>query len=547
MTEDSFEMKAVQLPENEGTMPTICHHGSTAENSTELHELEKKWRQETQLMFEGMPWYKRPSKTVLYMVLSLYTLSFTILLGPLIVLMLESICSVSDTSVIHKRMPMGNIPECKDSHSQETLSNIQTVLSSISGILGFVLSGKYGQWSDVYGHVFVFKVFSVINVIYIIALLCYFEIYGGYNKSLMVLVVSVGFLNGGVMTLIANGASYLNDLVTAEERTVSISLLMSFVYTMLGFGPLLGSLAIKFSGGDSIVVLYLALVFGTLSLILILTVLIETRHPEAQRLAREKYYLKTIGEDGGSLKEQIVRSLKSFFHPLKRFWLPRTPSGSTLPRRNLLMLVFIDTLVMCSTVGTMHTVTLYAMLRYHWSSVELGYYMSLTGFGKAFVLLIVAPVFVKLMTNKLRVQVNPVSVDSMDKTSIVISTLFVFSACLVILLSKSEKGAYISAILQSLAGLISPTIQSSVVKYSSNTTAGEMFGAMALLRHLAMLVAPVFFLQVYRVTVETWPQCFLFVATCLSILAMVLAIFGLKIDDGESDVHAPLLADGEDA
>lgn len=547
MTEDSFEMKAVQLPENEGTMPTICHHGSTAENSTELHELEKKWRQETQLMFEGMPWYKRPSKTVLYMVLSLYTLSFTILLGPLIVLMLESICSVSDTSVIHKRMPMGNIPECKDSHSQETLSNIQTVLSSIYGILGFVLSGKYGQWSDVYGRVFVFKVFNVINVIYIIALLCYFEIYGGYNKSLMVLVVSVGFLNGGVMTLIANGASYLNDLVTAEERTVSISLLMSFVYTMLGFGPLLGSLAIKFSGGDSIVVLYLALLFGTLSLILILTVLIETRHPEAQRLAREKYYLKTIGEDGGSLKEQIVRSLKSFFHPLKRFWLPRTPSGSTLPRRNLLMLVFIDTLVMCSTVGTMHTVTLYAMLRYHWSSVELGYYMSLTGFGKAFVLLIVAPVFVKLMTNKLRVQVNPVSVDSMDKTSIVISTLFVFSACLVILLSKSEKGAYISAILQSLAGLISPTIQSSVVKYSSNTTAGEMFGAMALLRHLAMLVAPVFFLQVYRVTVETWTQCFLFVATCLSILAMVLAIFGLKIDDGESDVHAPLLADGEDA
>ncbi|CDR39977.1 CYFA0S04e01134g1_1 [Cyberlindnera fabianii] len=547
MTEDSFEMKAVHLTENEGTMPTICHHGSTAENSTELHELEKKWRQETQLMFEGMPWYKRPSKIVLYLVLSLYTLSFTILLGPLIVLMLESICSVSDTSVIHKRMPMGNIPECKDSHSQETLSNIQTVLSSISGILGFVLSGKYGQWSDVYGRVFVFKVFSVINVIYIIALLCYFEIYGGYNKSLMVLVVSVGFSNGGVMTLIANGASYLNDLVTAEERTVSISLLMSFVYTMLGFGPLLGSLAIKFSGGDSIVVLYLALLFGTLSLILILTVLIETRHPEAQRLAREKYYLKTIGEDGGSLKEQIVRSLKSFFHPLKRFWLPRTPSGSTLPRRNLLMLVFIDTLVMCSTVGTMHTVTLYAMLRYHWSSVELGYYMSLTGFGKAFVLLIVAPVFVKLMTNKLRVQVNPVSVDSMDKTSIVISTLFVFSACLVILLSKSEEGAYISAILQSLAGLISPTIQSSVVKYSSNTTAGEMFGAMALLRHLAMLVAPVFFLQVYRVTVETWTQCFLFAATCLSILAMVLAIFGLKIDDGESDVHAPLLADGEDA
>lgn len=522
-----------------------------------IRDLENSWFEESQEYFQTLSWWKRPSKRILFTILSIHTLSFTVVMGPLVILMLNSICSVPSNeptnsnstemsmgtnmiSNLLRRMDMGGgtpaaDSSCKNKDSQKIISNIQSILSILSGVLGFLLSGKFGQLSDKYGRVWVFKIFSIINLIYTILLIVYFDVYGSYNETWMILILSISFLTGGAMTLIANGNSYLNDITLAKDRTVAISIFMSCIYTVIGAGSLISSFTIKIANENTNSVLYASLLFSILSTVLIFTILPESRHPEAMSLAKERYAKKETEHCGFSTSNfgdklyGYINSLVGFFRPIKRLWLPRTEFGSIIPRMNVISLVFIDVFSMAATFGTMHVLILYAVLKYKWTGVEIGYYMSISGFGRSFVLLFIAPVVVKLLESRDYFKVYTASVDKLDKFTLNISLLFVFLSCLCLLFVNNSTGVYLSVILQSLSGMISPTIQSTVAKYSNKIESGEMFGAMALVRHIAMLILPVFFLQVYSHTVDVYPELFLYIPFTGSIITLLVSLLCLKV------------------
>lgn len=535
-------------------------HGNNVAHDGHVSELEEKWFQESQKKFSEMKWYLKPRKATLCVILALHTLSFTILMGPMMVLMLRNICNVkapmegrsdrydghlphvahvahnmsSHSHVGHMSMGMGNM-KCNNPKSQQELSNVQSILSILSGVLGFALSGKYGQLSDKYGRVFVFKILSLINLGNSACLIIYFQFHKTYSKTLMILFSSVGFFSGGIMTLISNGNGYLNDIVTSREKTIAISILMSSVYVMLGFGSLIGSFAIKISHGNNMVPLYLSLLFAAMSTVLIFTVLSETRHPDALRAAWENQKAKENSQASSKsilkLASRLWAAMEYLFRPIGRLWLPRTVDGSSIPRINVICLVLIDVFNMAATVGTFHVMVLYCILRYQWTGVEIGYYMSMGGFGRALVLITIAPLTLKLLEKKFNMKILPHSVDRIDRICIIISLIFVLSSWISVLGIDSGSGVYMSGVLQSLSGMVSPTIQSAVIKYSSKTDAGEMFGALALVRHLAMLCLPVFFLQVYSHSVDKAQSLFLYIPLVGSVVTLILAIMFLRVQE----------------
>jgi len=519
----------------------LLHEGENIEEfeySNRLKEMEDVWQLESQTYFDSLKWYMRPSRHIIYTILSIHVLALTCSAAPLMMLMLENICT---------SYPKHNLPpyECDRPEAQKVLSNVQSTLAIIAGVLGFILSGKYGQLSDRYGRVFVFKIFSIIQLAYISGLLIYFTYYGDqFHEIILILIASIGFLSGGIMSLVATGNSYLNDIISAKERTISISWLMSIVYSTLGFGPLIGSFLVKVSRGNNLAPLFGSLACTLTSTILVYTMMIETKHPEARRLAQELYEKKRDKHlkyhENRILNFLMIQSenLMSFFYPIKRLWIPKTYiKKSSIPRYNVVTLILVDVFNMGCTVGTMHVMILYCMLRYKWTSVEIGYYMSIGGFGRAAVLLLIAPTFLKVLEKNFGYKILTDSVDKLDKTSIMISLCFVLMSSLSIFLFDSSFGIYLSGVLQSLSGLVSPTIQSSVIKYSNKTDAGEMFGAMALVRHAAMLVMPVFFLQIYSHTVDFNPVFFNFVPFVGSVLTLSLTTFVLRVyeEDNETD------------
>lgn len=558
-----------------------CGHSMARECAEEdadyyrnIKAIEGEWYEESQERFANAKWYARPSKSIMYFAVSIHSLSSTILMGPLVILMLESICKKETVAVVHhhgaggmdmsgghgnssggdgggmnmalfKRMDMGGggkmgtIEGCKNTNSQQDLSDVQTILSILSGVLGFSLSGKFGQLSDRFGRVYVFKIFSVINLIHSVCLIVYFQFFKSYHEFWMILLLSTTYFSGGVMSLIANGNSYLNDIVKTEDRTVSISLLMSFVYTTLGVGPLVGSFAVKISGGSNILTLYLSVAFGLISTVIIFTILKESRHPAAMELAKDLYLKKNATRYHSNIFVNFIlgtfQSILTFFKPIKRLWIPRTRSGSIIPRINVLTLVFIDNFNMAVTIGTMSPLILFSIWKYKWTSVEIGYYMSIGGFGKALVLLLFAPVFFRLLQTRLGFNVNGNSVDMVDKISIFSSLIFVTLSLILVVSINNSSGVYLSSVLQSLSGMISPVTQSAIAKYSNKTEAGEMFGAIALIRHLSMLVFPIIFLQIYSHTIKINAKLFLYLPLVVSFFTIVASMLGLKSDERKTD------------
>ncbi|BAP70000.1 MFS 1 [Kluyveromyces marxianus] len=516
-----------------------------------LKVLEQRWFEETQVNNMNLKWYQRPTKTLLFLVLTLHTLSFTILMGPLVILMLQNICTKEAPTIIHhhgsggmkmptnkfKRMEMGGsagtggLEGCKNENSQEILSNVQSILSFISGILGILMSGKYGQLSDRFGRIFVLKILGLINLINSFCAIIYFHFFKQYHQFWMILLLSPGYFSGGIMTIIANGNSYLNDIVTPQHRAASISVLMSLVYCALGIGPLIGSLIVKHSG-NNMIPLFFSIGFGGISTLLSFSVLKESRHPEALRLSKELYQQRSIEPQHSNMLLKyihvVLNSVSSFFTPLKSLWLPKTETGSLIHRVNVLTLLFVDNFNMAVTIGTMSPIILFSIWKYNWTSVDIGYYMSIGGFGKAFVLLVFAPTLLSILTNRCRFNVNPYSVDSIDRFTILSSLIFVSVSLLVVICINDPSGVYISSILQSLGGMISPVTQSAIAKYSNVTNSGEIFGAIALVRHVSMLIFPPLFLQIYSHSIKFSAKFFLFVPLVVSLMTIAVSLFGLK-------------------
>ncbi|CDO95205.1 unnamed protein product [Kluyveromyces dobzhanskii CBS 2104] len=536
----------------------ICCNSNNLSYDKSLLEKESAWLIESQQKYMELKWYQRPTKRILYLILTLHTMTSTILMGPVVMLTLQNICTFETIPVTHhhgsggmsmtgnmRRMNMGggvgSPDECKNKNSQEALSSVQSILSLISGILGCFLSGKYGQLSDRFGRVFVFKIFSLINLLYSFCLVIYFTFFKTYHKLWMIVFLSVGYLSGGIMTLIANGNSYLNDIVKAEKRTVSISVLMSVIYTSLGVGPLLGSFIVKTTGNNNMIPLYISSVLGTVTTVLTFILLKESRHTQAMALANEIYIKKNSTKNrNDSVFSFVLGSLQgvlSFLTPIRRLWLSKTPTGSIKPRVNVLTLVFIDNLNMAVTIGTMSPIILLSIWKYNWTSVEIGYYMSISGFGKALVLLAFAPAIFTLLQRRSGITVNPHCVDSIDKIIIFFSLIVVILSLLVVVCVNSSTGIYLGIVLQSLSGMISPVTQSAIAKYSSNTEVGEMFGAIALVRHLGMLIFPILFLQIYSHTIKFNAKLFLYVTLFVSVVTVFASIVGLNSYNRQEEVN----------
>lgn len=509
-----------------------------------LETLEAKWFEEAKEEQSLLPWYKRPNKTVLYLVVTFYTISFTILLSPLMVLMIKNACVLPGSqeilgsnsgesgmsmsmSNLFKRMDMGggnpSKELCPNKSVYKTVSNIQTILSMISGLLGFVLSSKFGQLSDRFGRVYVFKIFSIINTLHSFGLIFYFQIYSDYNKFLMIFFLSIGYFSGGIMTLISNANGYVCDIDEIENRTVSISILMAIIYLSLGIGPLLSSFLIKASGNT--LVMWISFLCAGISTLLVYTLLKESKNEKSLQMANQRYHDKY-----DTSKLEIMKSITTCFKPIKRLWLPRLENGSLVPRINVLILVVTDMIQMAACVGMMHILILYCISKFNWTGVEIGYYTSITGFGKCFVLLVIQPLLYKLLIKKYNYKVNTSSVDGIDKILILCSMFFIFISLLLIVLTKTPSIIYLSAVLQSLAGMISPIIQGAIVKYSSQTESGEMFGVIAVTRHLQMFLIPVLLLQVYSATLDKLPRFVFWLPISGSLICLILGLFYLKTD-----------------
>lgn len=524
----------------EQTGITVLEHAiaeDATENEDEEGSEELAWMREARSRHASQSWYKRPGLSILCLALILAALADTLIISPNIVLIIRKICEGTavegDTEV--------DMANCDMAQVQELLSGLQSVIMILSGIIGTLTSGKLGELSDRFGRIRIFQYMAIVRILAITAVGYAVLPSTPYNKYLIITANCVTSF-ASVITLIANGGSYISDIIEPEGRTLAISILMSTIYGSMGVGPLVGSLVIKLSGGNTYTPFLLAYVAAFAFLALCSLLMIEPRHANAlkksqSRFLKRKQSMASLrsSESAASVgfgKYQLIKFL-DFFSPLKKLWMEPTVAGSLVPRYTVVLLIVMDVLFLSSTAASMPALVLYSTYVYKWDSVMLGYFISFSGVGRALVLLVISPVLLHYL--KKIYQPLKGSIDEIDITSLRGSLFFVaLSIVLAMLINNKEgNGLLVFAFFQALSAIFSPTLQASVVKYCSRSATGEVFGAIALIRTFVMLVCPPILLGIYGNTVSSKPKTFMIVPLALSITAIIISLFLRIVRDPE--------------
>ncbi|CDO92315.1 unnamed protein product [Kluyveromyces dobzhanskii CBS 2104] len=547
---DTERNVSAQRYTDEGLEFAVENTGVTLLESTIVDEPEEgesdeiRWLRENRLNHQKMKWWSRPSLIYLCVILSAVGLTDTLTIAPYTLLSMRKICE----SIAQSNDEWGadGSPICNPSKVQEKLSGITSIVFLINGIAGTLLSGKLGELSDRFGRVPIFIYIASIKAVGLIIMLCVFYTKNSFPRTLFIIGQCVPSFGGSVITLIANGNSYISDITEPELRPIYISFLMSTIYGSMGLGPFLSSLLVKSSGGNNLVPIWLALgLAGTLVLVC-LFIMSESRHEMAKLKSQTKFMKRrqsidsirsqSSGTSSGSnrpltmLKYTFLQFF-DFFSPVRKLWIAPTAAGSLVPRYMVLLLVGIDVIFVISTAAAVPTIILAFVFMFGWGSEQLGYFVSFLGLGKAAALLFMAPLILHLLKKKFKTL--PSSIDYTDMIILRVSVVFILLSLVALVTIKSESSAYIFVFFQILASMLSPTIQSTVVKYGSKSATGELFGAMALIRSFAMMVLPSMFLKVYSKTVKINPLFFIYIPLVLSVAACIMTLFLKVVDDPE--------------
>lgn len=546
--EDSPE--SAQEYTNEGLEYVAENTGVAILESTLVDEEEEgetdetRWLRESRLHHETLKWWSKPSLVYLCVILVSISLTDTLVLAPFTLLSMKKICESIAQS--NNEWSIDGSPVCDPSKVQEKLSGLTSIIFLINGVAGTLLSGKLGELSDRFGRVPIFVYVGSIKAIGLVIMLYVYHTKNVFHTSLFIIGQCVPSFGGSMITLIANGNSYISDIVEPELRPIYISFVMSSIYGSIGLGPFLSSILVKLSHGDNFVPIWVALGLAVSLTLVCAFLMSESRHEMARLKSQTKFLRRRESINsarsrqsdmaGGANRSYTVLKYTAlqffdFLSPVKNLWIAPTAAGSLVPRYMVLLLVGIDIMFVISTAASIPAIVLAFVFMFGWSSEQLGYFVSLMGLGKAAALLVLAPLALHLL--KKRFKTLSKSVDHTDMVVLRVSSFFILLSLVVLVISRSESAAYVYVLLQILGSMLSPTVQSTVIKYGSKSSTGELFGAMALIRSCAMMVMPSLFLKLYSRTVNLDPLFFVYIPLVLCIGACLMTAFLKIVDDPE--------------
>lgn len=472
--------------------------------------------------------FRRPSLFILSILVFLFGFSEMLYLTPFITLTINKICRGIHAS------------SCDSKEVQMYMSQIGSTTLIYSGIISTLMSGKWGRWSDHYGRVKIFGYMGLIRVIGNLLHLLALSSCVPFNKWLIILSATVNSISGGMFAFFGNANSYINDIVEPEDRIFSISFVTSLMQITTGIGPLTGSLLVKWYNGNDSVPIYVAIAAGILFTVLCFTIVIEPRHHLWLEYTREQFTIKQM-ELYQEFNNDIINSsstlwfkvqrygkyhltkLVDFLEPFKQLWLKDKPSSV---KWNVLLLVTIDILFGSVMMGIMPSFLLFCTYKYHWKSVELGYFISFCGITNGITLFLSSHYGMNSMKNVIKT--NPNNVDKLDKVSIGMSLIFLtVSNLFMIRFSNYSKIIIIFVILRSLSKICGPIAEAAIMKHYKKTgkNTGQVFGAIALLNSLSMLIVPPILLRIYGFTISIGPELFLYFPLTCCLIALISCYF----------------------
>ncbi|TGJ85071.1 hypothetical protein E0Z10_g3713 [Xylaria hypoxylon] len=512
--------------------------------------------------FMGLPWWKTPTVYWLIGPYFLFTLAFGGLLVPKIELIVTLVCRhyFAEQQILdpgNTVLPVtigGSNPQCNSAPVHKNVAAFTLVLSALAGGLSAFTAPKLGSLSDRYGRTRLLVIAScggIVNETITILAAKYPDV---VDYRFLILGSFFDGITGSFTAVSVLGNSYVSDCTPPSKRGVGLGYLQACLFTGLAFGPILAG---KFTvwTGSILSIFYVALVCHVIVISFLWFVVPESLSKKRRMTAQEKHQADQETMQAvlpGSVERVFESRLPAWLASDKlRTWLvillsanPLAPLKMFVPsgqenrrlRRNLLLLGFIDTILISSTLGAGTVLILYAKFMFSWETLESSRFISIVSFFRVIVLLVIFPTvnyFFRIrplrreqeVSGNFRIEETHSGADNLDVWLLRLSLLCDTIGILGYVFVRTEELFVLSAVCTSFGGLASATIQAAMTKQVPAEQVGSMLGAMGLLHAVSRVIAPIIFDGIYATTIETFPQAFVVVLASLFGLSIFASLF----------------------
>ncbi|KAJ7707652.1 major facilitator superfamily domain-containing protein [Mycena rosella] len=430
------------------------------------------------------------------------------------------------------------IDDCQSPAAQARASKIQASVITIMNVLSSASTGLWSQWGDVQGR----KIIFCVSIVGFITMELVFLLVSGSIPSLtsrgetFILVGPVlEGLCGGLSVFNGVVHAYISDCTPDGSRSRIFSAIQGIMFVGLAIGPWIAGVLISFTNLGPYSLFYISIVIQLALLMYIIFLFPESLRSKVQPSSRLDVVERAspVTSRKKSLADVIKQFLVALVSPITIF-VPRTvdDGASSWKDYNLTLMGGALFLYIIST-AVYPLKYLYGQHTYSWSSVQLGYYMSLLWISRAINLLVILPVIISYFKPKIpatgasspesvalelqfdkRLAQASLSVDALADLLVAISP----SSSQVSFIAYSCLSAYTSGGNPALHSLGAVCLHA--LGHGSET--GRLFGALGVLSAVAHTISPTIFALTYSLTVSTYPKTIFYVAAGLLFTAVLL-------------------------
>ncbi|KAK6463062.1 major facilitator superfamily domain-containing protein [Scheffersomyces coipomensis] len=498
------------------------------------------WLREQRTLNKTTHWLKRPSVIMLGIIPFLFALATSSGESTRQVITLKLACNF----LSEKDENGGIIKQCNATDAQLLMSNLQMCFSVCSGIITLIASGKIGPLSDQYGR----RLFIIISVSFFFLgrtlkfLLMYH--FTSLKFIPMVFFEILTNLGGGSISLVTLSNCYISDVVEPHERIYSLGLGIASLFIGFSTGPLIGnfllSLSTKMSNsidinttiaeGEFVPLKFELCIYAIVALYSIF-VLPESRSAKARRKSRSLSISSSSSliltsphlasqEDTPTSIQKFINQI-NFLKPLRLLLLPeevvnrQNMSRVNKDRAAVMMLIISDCILAVTGISLGEINILYGIYNFGWSQRDIGHLLAIGFSTKATVLIILCPIINhKVFQKGFKFKVMRKQFDMVDFSMIYLGLSCEALGLLLLMFMPTTHTFFAGIMLAGLGSISSPALNSSVIKFYPESKIGELFGAIALLKNLLVILGPVTFLSIYKYALEYWnkPGAVFFVA-----------------------------------
>ncbi|KZP29860.1 MFS general substrate transporter [Athelia psychrophila] len=441
----------------------------------------------------------------------------------------------------------GTTNQCaSDPQVQAAVAKLSAAIAVVSGVFSCLVTGWWGGFLDRNGRTRMMgiNIFGPLSTDFIVLFVFLFSarLPGGYWFLIIAPIIEGAV--GGASASLAAESSYVHDVTEPHKRARNYSMLMGLFYAGGAIGPTLGGLLAD--RGSVISPFYgatlLHIIYGCLVWFFVPES--TTRRAMADSRYRYEEELKNANTERDVNEHLFVRFSKAFWYsvPLGIF-MPRPipgPAGtsSTGKRDWNMTYLAISVGLVNIVVGSVSSIYQYALYIFGWSSLKLGYYISISGLSSFVFLTTILPLAIKLLTQILPGKPTSLRASHFDYNVARVSTIIIAIAYALMALAPTGLLFTLSTVMSTFGQGYLPAAQcvaSLLHSRSGEDEAGRLFGALGVVYVLGgRIIGPAICGALYAATVGFWPSAILWVSTgCLVTAFLFLSLVRLPSESGE--------------